>query len=355
MPYHVLLTGANGFVAQHILSQLLKAGHSVRAVVRTQSKVDQLSTTFRAYTSTQLESHIVPDITAPLAFDAALTSSRPFDAVIHTASPFNYRAVSSNLEFLDPAVKGTTEILSGIKRVAPSVKRVVLTSSMAAVIDWGAPKETDTPKVYTDADWNPITWDDALATESLNLAYSASKSFAERAAWDFISDNKPGFDLVTINPPMVYGPYVDPSVYKTPQELNQSNFNLWRNFLEPSLTSESPLPPNGLHLYVDVRDMARAHVLALLKPEAGGKRFVVGGGAVSNQKIANIFRDTLPQLADRIPKGKSANAELPKGLFTLDASPARQILGLEFSGLEDTFTQVAIQLVKIAESAEKST
>ncbi|KDN67646.1 putative dihydroflavonol-4-reductase [Colletotrichum sublineola] len=354
MPYSILLTGANGFVAQHILSQLLKAGHSVRAIVRTQSKADQLLTTFSAYTTTQLESHIVPDITAPLAFDAALISNRPFDAVIHTASPFNYRAVSSNLEFLDPAVKGTTEILSSITRVAPSVKRVVLTSSMAAVINWGAPKETDPPKVYTDADWNPITWDEALTTESPNLAYSASKSFAERAAWDFISENKPGFDLVTINPPMVYGPYVDVSVYKTPKELNQSNFNLWRNFLEPSLSSKSPLPPNGLHLYVDVRDLARAHVLALLKPEAGGKRFILGGGAVSSQRIANIFRDALPQLAARIPQGEPGNAELPKGIFTLDATPARDILGLEFCGLEDTFKQVARQLVQIAESAETS-
>ncbi|GKT47438.1 ketoreductase azaE [Colletotrichum spaethianum] len=346
MPYRVLLTGANGFVAQHILSQLLKAGHSVRAV---------LSKTFSTYTSSQLENYIVPDITTPFAFDAALTSNYPFDAVIHTASPFNYRAVSSNLEFLDPAVKGTTEILSSITRVAPFVKRVVLTSSMAAVINWGAPKETDPPKVYTDADWNPITWDDALSTDSPNLAYSASKSFAERAAWNFISDNKPGFDLVTINPPMVYGPYVDPSVYKTPQDLNQSNFNLWRNFLESSLTSESPLPPNGLHLYVDVRDMARAHVLALLKPKAGGRRFVIGGGAVSSQKIANLFRDTLPQLVNRIPRGEPDNLQLPKGIFTLDASPAREILGLEFSSLEDTFKQVATQLVHIREVAKKST
>ncbi|KAK6220216.1 nad dependent epimerase dehydratase [Colletotrichum tabaci] len=355
MPCYILLTGANGFVAQHILSQLLQAGHSVRAVVRTQSKADQLSTTFRAFTSAQFETHVVPDITAPSAFDEALTSSRPFDGVIHTASPFNYRAVSSNLEFLEPAVKGTTEILSSITRVAPSVKRVVLTSSMAAVINWGAPKETDPPKVYTDADWNPITWDGALATDSMNLAYSASKTFAEKTAWDFISNKKPGFDLVTINPPMVYGPYVDPAVYKTPEDLNQSNFNLWRNFLEPSLKSTSPLPPNGLHLYVDVRDMARAHVLALLKPEAGGKRFVIGGGGVSNQKIANIFRSTLPKLADRIPRGEPDKAELPKGVFTLDASPAREVLGLEFISPEDTFKQIAIQLAQVTESGNKST
>ncbi|WYZ42094.1 hypothetical protein EsH8_V_000989 [Colletotrichum jinshuiense] len=351
MAHRILLTGANGFIAQHILAQLLEAGHSVRAVVRSQSKADQLHSTFASYPSEQLDTALVPDITAPSAFDAALTSTPPFDAVLHTASPFNYRAVSSNLDFIDPAIKGTTEILSGIARVAPSVKRVVMTSSIAAVLNWGLPAQTDPVKVYTEADWNPITWDEALTTKALNLAYSASKKFAEKAAWDFVADKKPGFDLVIINPPMVYGPLYDPSVYKTPQELNQSNFNLWRNFLEPSLTSASPVPPTGLHLYVDVRDVARAHVLSLFNPEAGGKRFVLGNGGVSNQRIANLFREELPKLADSIPKGDPEKSDLPKGSFEVDTSLVQKVLGLKFTKTEDTFKQVAAQLAKIAKLA----
>lgn len=352
MPFNIVLTGANGFIAHHILSQLLEAGHFVRAIARSQSKVEQLSKTFGTYVPAQLEFAIVPDITAPSAFDAAITSSRPFDVVMHTASPFNYRAGSSNLEFIDTAAKGTTEILHAITRVAPSVKRVVLTSSMAAVINFSEPKETDPPKVYSAADWNPITKDEALATEIVNVAYCASKTFAEKAAWDFVAESKTGFDLVTINPPMVYGPYVDTAVYRSPKELNQSNFNLWQNFLQPTLTSSSPIPPEGLHLVIDVRDVARAHVLAASTPQAGGRRFLVGGGGVSNQKIANIFRDALPQLADRIPAGEPTRVELPKGFFTLDATPAREVLGLKFTNVEDTFKDVALQLVGIAEAAQ---
>ncbi|KAL0939795.1 NAD-dependent epimerase dehydratase [Colletotrichum truncatum] len=354
MAHRILLTGANGFIAQHILTQLLEAGHSVRAVVRNQPKADQLLSTFASYPSTQLDTALVPDITTPGAFDAALASNRPFDAVLHTASPFNYRVVSSNLDFIDPAIKGTTEILSGIARVAPSVKRVVMTSSMAAVINWFLPKQTDPAKIYTEADWNPITWDEAVSTKVLNLAYGASKKFAEEAAWDFVAKKNPGFDLVIINPPMVYGPLADPNTYKSPQALNQSNFNLWRNFLDPGLTSASPVPPEGLHLYVDVRDVARAHVLSVVTPEAGGKRFVIGNGGVSNQKIANLFREALPKLADRIPEGEPDNAELPKGLFKVDSSLIQKVLGLKYTSIEDTFKQVAVQLAHIDELAQKT-
>lgn len=107
MPHRVLLTGANGFIAQHILAQFLEAGHSVRAVVRSQSSADQLKATFAAYPSPQVDFALVPDIAAPGAFDTALVSDPPFDLVLHTASPFNFRAGKSNKDFIDPAVKGT--------------------------------------------------------------------------------------------------------------------------------------------------------------------------------------------------------------------------------------------------------
>ncbi len=90
MARRVLLTGANGFIGQHILALFLEAGHSVRSVVRSQAKVDQLAQTFSAFaSSSQPDFSIVPDITSPGAFDQALESDPPFDWVIHTASPFN--------------------------------------------------------------------------------------------------------------------------------------------------------------------------------------------------------------------------------------------------------------------------
>lgn len=178
MAQRVLLTGSNGFVGSHVLERLLANGLSVRAIVRSQAKAQQVLSDFPNYGS-RLDTGIVPDITSPGAFDEVVKSTPPFDIVIHTASPFLYRVISSNREFLDPAIKGTLEILKSVKKNAPSVKRVVITSSCAAVVNFSAQLTPETPKkVYTEEDWNPTTWEAAL-TGTPNSGYQASKKFAE--------------------------------------------------------------------------------------------------------------------------------------------------------------------------------
>ena len=223
---------------------------SVRAVVRSGSKVTSVTTDFSEYENAGLlDFAIVPDITAPHAFDSALNSpSKPFDTVIHTASPFHYRAVSSNREFLDPAIKGTIQILEAIKAVAPDVRRVVMTSSFAAVADL-ANMSSIGPKVHTDEDWNPITWTQALDESNRNVAYHASKKFAEEAAWTFVRERKVNFDLVTMCPPMVYGPLQHS--LKSLKDLNESNARIYNLFMNSKEDAE--LPPNGLYLYTDPR------------------------------------------------------------------------------------------------------
>jgi nucleoside-diphosphate-sugar epimerase len=148
----ILLTGANGFLGSHILKQLLpRPNVSVRTVVRSASKVDAVKTDFGQFQN--LDFAIVPDITAPNAFHDALSKTDvPFDAVIHTASPFLYKAITDNREFIDPAVKGTTQILKDIKAVAPEVRRVVITSSFAAVAPL-TQMESMRGHVYTEKDW----------------------------------------------------------------------------------------------------------------------------------------------------------------------------------------------------------
>jgi hypothetical protein len=140
-------------------------------------------------------------------------------------------------ELLDPAIVGTTGILQAIKNGAPSVKKVVVTSSFAAVND---PSKGNWPEhTYSEADWNPMTLEDALLhpargytgtstailqgsrkTGNFLLAHvrvmmrkssdrlAASKAFAEKAAWDFVEKEKPSFSLSTINPSLVFGPIV---------------------------------------------------------------------------------------------------------------------------------------------------
>ncbi|KAJ3119215.1 methylglyoxal reductase (NADPH-dependent) gre2 [Physocladia obscura] len=343
MTRRVLLTGANGFVGSHILDKLLSLGHSVRAIIRSQSKAEQVLSDFPNYGS-QLDFGIVSDITSPGAFDKVVQSTPPFDTVIRTASPFLYRVISDR-EFLDPAIKGTLEILKSTKAHSPSVKRVVITSSCAAVIDFSAPAASNLKKVYTEDDWNPMTWESALIGTQ-NNAYQASKKFAELSAREFVENEKPNFFLVTLNPPMVYGP-IRHSV-KSVKELNQSNSRIYELFINSK--KDADLPPNGLDTYVDVRDFAIAHIKAATFAEALGQRFIICGGQISSQNISDLLRKNIPQLEEQTPEGTLGKNFLPENAFDCNSAKAEKLLGLTFRSKEETFVDLAKQLLEIEKS-----
>lgn len=205
----VLLTGGSGFIAAHTLNVLLKHGHSVVTTVRTQDKADKIKAAYTGEVENgSLSFAIVPDIAKPDAFDEAVVSDPPFEAVLHTASPFHFNVTDIQKDLLDPAVIGTTGILNSIKKNAPSVKRVVITSSFAAIIN--STKGFWPGHTYSEEDWNPITREEA--EENPMQGYRGSKTFAEKAAWDFLEKEKPNFTIATINPPMVFGPVVSVSV-----------------------------------------------------------------------------------------------------------------------------------------------
>ncbi|KAI1136252.1 putative NADPH-dependent methylglyoxal reductase GRE2 [Hypoxylon sp. FL0543] len=345
----VLLTGANGYIAQHILSQLLEEGHSVRAIARSQSKIDTLKKSFSKYVNTpQLDFGVVPDITAPGAFDEVLVSTPPFDIVMHTASPFTIRPVDS-ADFLDPAIKGTTEILSSITRVAPSVKRVIITSSFAAIGDLAGNPLSN--KTYTREDWNPVTIEQARATQNPNITYPASKKFAEKAAWDFVKEGKGNFELVTICPPAVYGPLFDPSQIAKPEDLNESIRIVYNVLLRPGLKSSDPVPKTWLYVWIDVRDLARAHLLAMDKPEAANKRWFPVAGDLGFQEMANYLREALPEKRDVIPIGEPGNTKKPEGWYGASAPEVEEVLGLKYRSAQESFRDLAPQLVEIEKRA----
>lgn len=131
----VLLTGGSGFIGAHILQSLIAKDFSVVTTVRSQEKAQQIRNAYPNLPASKLDFSIVPDIAKPDAFDQAVVSSPPFSAVIHSASPFHFNVTDVQKELLDPAVMGTTGILKSIKKNAPTVKRVAITSSFAAMIN----------------------------------------------------------------------------------------------------------------------------------------------------------------------------------------------------------------------------
>jgi nucleoside-diphosphate-sugar epimerase len=349
-PHRILLTGANGYIATHILTQLLASPsrHSVRAVVRSQSKVSSLQSLFARIPSTRLDFAIVPDMTVAGAFDNALKADNGnFDIVMHTASPFLFSAAKTAGDFLEPAIKGTTEILNGIERVAKdSVKRVLVTSSFAAVGSFGLTDESN--KIYTEEDWNPMTIsiaEEAFDKGNKGPAYLVSKTLAERAAWDFHSKlESKSWDLVTLCPPMVYGPIA--YHVNSMEELGESVAQVYNGYLNKKTPSDD-LPPQPIPLYVDVRDLALAHVRAMDAPEAANQRFGICSGDIRNQEVADLLRKEVPGVDKRVPSGEPGKDMRPVDAFSQDSSKAEKVLGLGWRSKEETFGDMGRQFVEL--------
>ena len=220
----ILLTGASGFVATHVLNSLLLHGLSVRGTVRNEASGEKLRKIHAHHLNgdnSRLTFAIVKDVAQDGAFKEAVTD---VDGVIHTASPFTVEVEDNERDLLFPAINGTTEILKAVKAYAPQVKRVVITSSFASIIDMS--KGARPGYTYSEKDWNPVTYEEAKTGDG-HVAYCASKTFAEKAAWESVEKEKPNFTLSTINPPMIYGPLEqDASI----DHLNSSSKDVYRFF-----------------------------------------------------------------------------------------------------------------------------
>ena len=317
--------------AAHLLDLLLERGYEVVTTVRTEDKAAKIR---EAHPGAKLRTAVVPDIAAADAFDAIVAQEADgLTYVQHTASPFHYGWTDARSELLDPALEGTRSILRAVTRHAPSVRRVVVTSSFAAVLSAEALK--DPAHVFSEADWNPLTYEDGLRNDK-GTAYRASKTVAERAAWDFVEKEKPAFDLVTINPPLVFGPLA----HHVPNlaAVNTSNQRIV-DLVTGKWRADAEIPASGVFLFVDVRDVARAHANALEVPDAGGKRFFVVAGHYSNRGIADIARKhfgATAELKDRLPDPDTPGGELPDPVYGFDNARATKVLGIEWIPFEKT-------------------
>ncbi|KAG8051753.1 hypothetical protein GUJ93_ZPchr0001g29342 [Zizania palustris] len=192
------VTGASGYIASWIVKLLLDRGYTVRATVRNTAdpkKTQHLRALDGAKDRLNLfEANLLEEG----SFDAAVHGC---DCVFHTASPFYHNVKDPKAELLDPALKGTLNVLGSCKKA--SIKRVVITSSIAAVAYNGKPR---TPDVVVDETWFSLP----EVAEKEKQWYVLSKTLAEEAAWNFSKDN--GIDIVTINPAMVIGPLLQPSL-----------------------------------------------------------------------------------------------------------------------------------------------
>ncbi|KAK1622797.1 hypothetical protein BDP81DRAFT_506893 [Colletotrichum phormii] len=316
----VLLTGGSGFIATHIIKLLLERGHSVVTSVRNQAKADAIKQSYPDIGADRLSFAIVPDVAKSDAFTDAVKSDPPFEAVIHTTSPFHFNVTDIKADLLDPAINGTTGFLQAIKQNAPSVKRVVITSSFGSIMD--VSKGLWPGHTYNESDWNLITMEQAL--QSPGAGYSGMLNPTE-----FLANESPAFSISTILPPLVFGPAVQNLA--SLGALNTSN-QFIRSFILGAAKKE--IPPTQNPIFADVRDVAFAHVAAMEKAEAGNKRFFITNGYCSNHEIINIIRKHFPEYKSVLPSRCTKGGELPKEVYQMDTTRSVEILGMKYAGFE---------------------
>jgi len=337
----VLVTGGSGFVAAHVLNAFLSRGYHVRTTVRNQESAEKVKKSHSKYLD-QLTFAIVPDVQTPGGHDEAVQG---VDGVIHTASPFVMNVEDNERDLLNPAIKGTTSVLTSIQKNNPHVKRVVITSSFAAIVDLS--KGPRPGYTYTEKDWNPVTYADACKKEADGgTAYCASKTFAERAAYEFVEKNAPNFTVSSILPPMIYGPAQH--TIDSLDKLNTSSADIYRLING----SEKSVPETSFFAFVDVRDVAEAHVLAYETPAAANQRYFTVSGGYTYQMICDIIRRNFPQKRESTPEGTPG--ERYPDVYRVDNSKAKSQLGLAFRDLETSIVDMVKEFVEIEKRIGKN-
>jgi nucleoside-diphosphate-sugar epimerase len=185
----ILVTGASGYIACHIVKKLMEKGYRVRGTVRSlkdEKKVAPLRNLV------QNPKHELELVEADLLKEEKWSDAvKGCTFVIHTASPFPNSSPKDENELITPAVNGTLYVLRACVQEGSKVKRVVLTSSVAAI----AGSNFENNRTYTEKDWPNV---DILDP------YSKSKTLAEKSAWNFLEERKknklPCFELAVINP-----------------------------------------------------------------------------------------------------------------------------------------------------------
>ncbi len=283
----VLLTGSSGYIGKHITLRLLTDGYEVRASVRNSAKADEVRAAMLAHLPAGFDlakklSFVELDLESDAGWDSAIHG---VDVLIHSASPFPIAQPKDENELIRPAVEGTLRALKAAH--GAGVKRVILTSSVAAIYG------NDLPAGATEFD--ETMWSDPTHIVG-RVAYTKSKTLAERAAWNYIETEAPELELTTVNPVLVAGAPLD------------LKFGASVSVVERILNGKDPVLPDISFNVVDVKDVAAMHVKAISTDAAKGQRFIASAGL-------RTFVDAAKTLAAAFPTRKITTRQAPSILI----------------------------------------
>jgi len=325
----VLISGISGFLGFRVLATALQHGYRVRGAVRRQAQIDQIKAVpeLKPYLN-NLEIVIVEDILKEGAFDEAAKDAK---YILHVASPISLRASDDFYNSLiQPALQGTLGMLRSAAKT-PSVKRVIITSSVAVL----SLQPEDGHAVSVDEVYAPP--DPHSKFPDAFRAYGASKSIAYAGGKAWVKAEKPSFDVISILPSVILGP----NQLVTSPEGYQSGTNRYViNVLEGKRVEN---PSLGSTVHVD--DVALAHVKALSPEVEGNQDFLLSTPEHVNYDDAiSIAKKYFP---DAFEDGRlSAEGHLPQVELNFDVTKTEKILGIKWRGFEDQVKGIVSQYLQ---------
>tara|TARA_Y100000589_G_C27184009_1_gene641952 strand:- start:1900 stop:2916 length:1017 start_codon:yes stop_codon:yes gene_type:complete len=259
----VLITGASGYIALHCISELLKNDYIVKGSLRDLKREVEVRKSLNLDLDDNRLEFCYLDLLRDEGWEDATSDC---DYLLHVASPFVIEEPKNESILINPALEGTLRALKAAEN--SNIKKVVITSSMASIA-YGRNKRICDPNDWTDINQNVG-------------AYIKSKTIAEKAAWDFIENQKNDlFKLTTIHPGMVFGPLLN-------KDVEGASASLINNMI----TGKFPAIPQIYFTVVDVRDVAKLHVQSLKNSRSDNKRIIATSqSSFAFAEISKILRD----------------------------------------------------------------
>jgi nucleoside-diphosphate-sugar epimerase len=227
-------------------------------------------------------------------------------------------------------------LLQSAHKFAPTLKSIAVTGSINALTT-GSPEELLTGPM-TNETWLPITKEEARAMNNAYISYCSGKKEGELAIWDFVKTVKPSFSVTVFLPALIFGPPIQP--VKDVNSLNYSSNVIYTLFNGSNAT----IPATSFPSFVDVRDLADAHVMALTKPAAANKRLLINGKPMSYTELVHGLAK-VPELEGRLPAESGENEKVTFG--RIEADEGNKIFGREFRSLNETMADTAQKILEI--------
>jgi nucleoside-diphosphate-sugar epimerase len=271
----VVVTGGSGYIASFCIAELLSDGWRVRATLRDLARAGEVRSSIgKIASNAETIEFASADLNSDAGWAEALAGA---DYVLHIASPVVSLNPKSDEDIIRPARDGAIRVLKAARDAG--VKRVVMTSSIAAIAYGRAMRA----EPFTERDWTDAT------NSKDTTAYERSKTIAERAAWTLQKTEGGGLELVTVNPALVLGPVLG------------ADFSPSLEAIRKLLDRSVPALPNIGFSIVDVRDVARLHLLAMTAPGVNGERFIASAGFYWMKDIARMLKKEMGEAAGNVP------------------------------------------------------